>query len=281
MYLTRPGQIDESGFETSITDPDAQVKDQVRKMCANPAPIPLQETLATRSNLTQKCKPALARNLDVIHNGETKTENKTMKIERRRFTGFAVAALMIMATISFAFDKADKAAHVRWDIISLVFSTTPFTVNSGGVAFAKTDDGSTIKLTGSGTFVAPAGRHGRSGAATGEGTWETFGPTGTPTGSGNYVVVGLVRFELANFGTPVFIDNVGDINEAANGTANVEVEFDDGSRGILGIGCHGPGAPPGIDEGVITTKGFVTYWNAQNPAPGVDANRTAFHVRQK
>src|SRR5438093_10007623 len=106
-----------------------------------------------------------------------------MKIERRRLTGFAVVALMIMATTSFAFGQAQ---HVRWDIISLVF--TPPTLNPGGVAFAKTDDGSTIKLTGFGTFVAPAGRHGRSGAATGGGTWETFNPAGTSTGSGNYVV---------------------------------------------------------------------------------------------
>jgi len=215
--------------------------------------------------------------LTLSRKAKQELEDKAVKIERRRWTGLAVAVLTIMATISFAFGKAE---HVRWDIVSLVFTTTPVTLNPGGPAFAKTDDGSTIKLTGSGNFVAPAGRHGKSGAASGEGTWETFDPAGTPTGSGNYVVVGLVRFELANSQTGVFIDNIGDTNERANGTAYVEVEYDDGSRGIFGIGCHGPGAPPGIDEGVIATKGFVTYWNAQNPAPGVDANRTVFHVRR-
>jgi hypothetical protein len=45
------------------------------------------------------------------------------------------------------------------------------------------------------------------------------------------------------------------------------------------VGCHGPGAPPGIFEGIATTKGFKTYYAVQPPAPGVDANRTLYHVR--
>ena len=51
------------------------------------------------------------------------------------------------------------------------------------------------------------------------------------------------------------------------------------SEGVLGVGCHGPGAPDGILEGVIATKGYVTYWDGQAPVGGVDANRTLFHVR--
>ena len=35
---------------------------------------------------------------------------------------------------------------------------------------------------------------------------------------------------------------------------------------------------PGIEEGVIATKGYVTYWTGQVPVGGVDANRTVFHV---
>ena len=42
---------------------------------------------------------------------------------------------------------------------------------------------------------------------------------------------------------------------------------------------QGPGAPAGIVEGVITTKDYVTYWDAQAPVGGVDANRTIFHIR--
>jgi hypothetical protein len=60
----------------------------------------------------------------------------------------------------------------------------------------------------------------------------------------------------------------------------LRIEYSDGSEGILGIGCGGPGAPAGIQEGVIATKGFVTYWTRGVPAPGVNANRTIFHVRQ-
>ena len=33
-----------------------------------------------------------------------------------------------------------------------------------------------------------------------------------------------------------------------------------------------------IQEGITATKGFVHYWNRVDPAPGVDANRTVFHV---
>jgi hypothetical protein len=39
-------------------------------------------------------------------------------------------------------------------------------------------------------------------------------------------------------------------------------------------------APDGIEEGIIATKGFVTYWTGEVPVPGVDENRTIFHVRQ-
>ena len=82
-----------------------------------------------------------------------------------------------------------QAQHVRWDIVSLVFGT-PNIVNPGGVAYATTKNPTSlkIKLTGSGTFVAPASG-GESSAVTGGGTWETF--SGCPsacvsTGGGSY-----------------------------------------------------------------------------------------------
>ena len=100
-----------------------------------------------------------------------------------------------------------------------------------------------IKLTGSGTFVASPGS-GTSGAATGGGTWLTSG-AGLPTGSGTYRVTRLVSWAFANFqfGDPGFIDAIGDKSETANGTAVLLIAYYDGSEGILGIGCHGPGAP--------------------------------------
>ncbi len=183
--------------------------------------------------------------------------------------------------ISASQGASGSAAHVRWDIVSLNFSTTPLTVSAGGAAFASARNPGMLKiqLTGAGTFVAPASG-GPSGAVTGGGTWETFSGT-TSTGSGTYQVTGLVSWEFANSQTPGSLnDNIGNQAQAANGTAVLRIEYSDGSEGTLGVGCHGPGAPGGIVEGVIATKGFATYWDAEAPAGGVDKNRTLFHVEQ-
>jgi hypothetical protein len=143
------------------------------------------------------------------------------------------------------------------------------------MASAEAPDGDTITLTGSGTFVAPAGSNGGSGAVTGGGTWQTA------TASGTYKVKELVSFVFANFQstTPPLTDEIGNLNQRANGTAVLRIQFSDGQSGVLTVGCHGPGAPPGIFEGIATTKGYKTYYTVQDPVGGVDANRTIFHVR--
>ncbi len=169
-----------------------------------------------------------------------------------------------------------KADHVRWDIISVDIPIT--TVSPGGVAFASADANLKIKLTGSGTFVAPASG-GTSDAVSGGGTWETFNGA-VSTGSGTYQVTGLASWQFANFQSPGLIDHIGNTNERANGNAVLRIEYSDGSLGTLGIGCHGPGAPAGIQEGVIATKSFMTFWTREAPLPTVDADRTIFHVRQ-
>ena len=134
-------------------------------------------------------------------------------------------------------------------------------------------NGDTITLTGSGHFVAPASGKG-SGAVDGGGTW-----TATSGGSGSYIVTGLVSWVSAGPQANVgFIDNI-DEGTRTNGTAVLTIAFSDGSSGVLTIGCHGPGAPPGIFEGIATTKGYKTYYTVQPPTAGVDANRTIFHVR--
>jgi len=100
------------------------------------------------------------------------------------------------------------------------------------------------------------------------------------TASGTYEVTELASWEFANFQAEVgFIDNI-DEGRRANGTAVLKITFSDGSQGVLTVGCHGPGAPPGIFEGIATTKGHKTYYDVQPPQGGVDANRTIFHVRQ-
>src|SRR5262249_11258098 len=102
----------------------------------------------------------------------------------------------------------------------------------------------------------------------------------TATGAGTYEVTRLASFEFANFQSPGLIDLIGDANERANGNAVLVIKYSDGSIGTLGVGCHGPGAPVGIVEGVIATKGYVTYWDAEAPTPTQNKNRTLFHVEQ-
>jgi hypothetical protein len=79
--------------------------------------------------------------------------------------------------------------------------------------------------------------------------------------------------------TPAFIAFIGSLTQRTNGTAVLRIAFSDGQSGVLTVGCHGPGAPPGIIEGIATTKGFKTYYEVEDPVGGVDANRTIFHVR--
>jgi hypothetical protein len=181
----------------------------------------------------------------------------------------ALAALLPM-TVS-----AGAAKHVRWDIISLVGGAPPGPLNPGGIASAMAPDGDMITLTGTGTFVAPGGSNGGNDAVTGGGTWRT------DTASGTYKVKELVSFVMANHqsSTPAFIDNIGPLTQRTNGTAVLRIAFSDGLSGVLTVGCHGPGAPPGIIEGITTTKGYKTYYEAEEPVGGVDANRTIFHVR--
>lgn len=201
-----------------------------------------------------------------------------MRITRWIFLG-AVVCLAVVLAMAFRSPVAQGAAdHVRWDIIHLNPATTPPTVTAGGVAFASARNPGTlsIKLTGSGTFVGPASG-GTSSSVTGGGTWETFSGT-TSTGSGTYDVVELVHWTFSNLQTPGAIKDLIDDGAGANGVAVFRIHYSDGSEGVLGVGCHGPGAPNGTLEGVIASKGHVTYWDAQAPVGGVDADRTSFHL---
>jgi len=202
-----------------------------------------------------------------------------MKIVSKWILASAVVSLAGLLCMTVGLPAVQGAAdHVRWDIIHLDATTTPPTISAGGVGFASARNPSSlsIKLTGSGTFVAPASG-GTSGAVTGGGTWETFSGT-TSTGSGTYEVVGLAHWTFSNFQPPVLTDLIDD-GAATNGVAVFRIRYSDGSEGVLGVGCHGPGAPDGAVEGVIASKGHVTYWDAQAPVGGVDADRTVFHVK--
>lgn len=194
-----------------------------------------------------------------------------MRGKEKCFFCVGVVLLWVVTAGSLAYGQA---AHVRWDIVSLAPPISP-----GGIASAKANDNSTITLTGSGTFVAPAGGDGTSSAATGGGTWQTFSPAGIPTGAGTYQVTGLVRWDKAPGALPPAVpDLIGNPAERSAGLAVLRVEYSDGSRGILVASCALPGAPASIFEGITASKSFVDYWNRVPPVPGVNANRTLFHV---
>ena len=207
-----------------------------------------------------------------------------MKIKKLGLLVVPVLALAVVLPLPAA---AGGAQHVRWDIVNVspipIAPPPPVTFNPGGVASAQAPDGEWITLTGSGTFVAPDGSNGGSGAVTGGGTWTTSTGSG-PTGSGTYVVKELVNWVFASSqplligGFPV-TDNTGDTTTRANGTAVLRIEFSNGDAGVLTVGCHGPGAPPGIFEGIATTKGFKTYYKVPAPLGNVNAGRTLFHVQ--
>jgi len=190
----------------------------------------------------------------------------------------AVAGVFMLTTLAGA--QSGHAQSVRWDIISFVGGAFPGPINPGGVSSALAPDNTKITLTGSGTFVAPSSNKVGSREVTGGGEWTVYNAVGAVVANGHYRVKELVSWEFANFqsATPVAIDNIGDLDERANGTAVLRIKFSDGQLGILTVGCHGPGAPDGIFEGIATTKGFKTYYAVQAPAGGVDANRTLFHI---
>ena len=201
-----------------------------------------------------------------------------MRIHRHGF--LATSALVVLAVLSWPLFAAAGAnddreeTRVRWDIVRFT-SFAPPTFQAGGVASARANDGSTIMLTGSGTFEV-----GESDEVTGGGQWATFNPSGTMTGSGRYRVRRLIRFDLAPgtiVGTPI-IDNIGDKAAAHSGLVALTIQYSDGSRGVLFVSCDLPvGTPPQIFEGVTASKGFVDYWNRVAPVANVDGNRTAFH----
>lgn len=142
------------------------------------------------------------------------------------------------------------AAQIGWEIF--------------GSASATAADGLKIIVTGAGTFVAPAGGGGTSSAATGGGTWETRDASDAVTGSGDYTVTGLVRWERA-------LASVPSIPGSTAGLAILRVEYSDGSPGTLTISCRISNAQPGRFEGVTVSKSFVDFWNRVT-------SPTLFHV---
>jgi hypothetical protein len=155
-------------------------------------------------------------------------------------------------------------ALMRWDIISVDFTT--LTASPGGMASAFANDNSKITLTGTGTFRSNSGN---SQNVTGGGTWETS------TGSGTYEVTGFVSYVLAPGTFPLAHDNIGNPADARAGLAVLKISYNDGSDGVLIVSCTIAGTPAAVFEGITATKAYVDYLRPD--VPGND-NRTVFHV---
>lgn len=197
------------------------------------------------------------------------------RLSIRRIAGIALAVAVLALTSLSGKAAAGTDNHLmRWDIVSVDFATGTF--SAGGVASARANGGFKITLMGSGTFRSNPGK---PQDVTGGGMWTTFDSDGTTvTGSGNYDVTGFVRFEVAP-GTPGLPnDNIGNLADNRAGLLIVKIAYDDGSEGTLVVSCHLVGTPSSVFEGVTATKGFVDYWNREAPTPGVDGNRTTFHI---
>ncbi len=111
-------------------------------------------------------------------------KGKNMRIDRRGFLAIRVLLLSLLLISTVKGD--DQENTFKW----FVFSATP-------PQSAAASDGSKIQVTGTGTFQV-----GDPERVTGGGTWATFGSSGSLTGSGNFQVTRLVKFDLAPGSVP-------------------------------------------------------------------------------
>jgi hypothetical protein len=195
--------------------------------------------------------------------------------------GFLLVIAAGISVLPISETRAADNNKIRWDIPHNDFTTTPFTVSPGGHSSAIANDGTSITLTGSGTFRANSGKPQN---VTGGGTWETFDEKDVSTGSGTYEVTGFVSFVLAPAPDPhvPVIDNVCSDCVLHSGLAVLRISYSDGGEGILVISCNvpGEGTPESVFEGITVSKDFIDYWNRVAPVPGVDGNRTLIHILQ-
>ena len=203
-----------------------------------------------------------------------------MRTEARPTSRLVLVSLAVLLAMTVGSPVVrGQAQHVRWDIIVL---SPGVTVNPGGQASAKDNINDTITLTGTGTFVAPAGGGGASSAATGGGTWTICNAAGTVCSNGSYEVTGLVRWEEAPGTFPVTFDNIGNPADFRAGLAVLRIQYNDGSHGILVVSCQGAGTPGSVFEGITVSKDDVDFWNRVAPSgtpATANANRTSFHLQ--
>lgn len=155
-----------------------------------------------------------------------------MRARNLRLLGVAVALFSVLAIDSKV--RASGDTQFKW------------VIDSSASALAV--DGSSITLTGTGTF-AP----GDPEEVTGGGTW-----TVSTGGGGTFQVTRFIRFDLAP----------GSFSPNPNihaGLVFLRVAYSDGSRGVLTVSCALPGTPSNLADGAHASKGFVDYFNRQAP----------------
>ncbi|MGH9968887.1 MAG: hypothetical protein ACREBG_13960 [Pyrinomonadaceae bacterium] len=196
-----------------------------------------------------------------------KTKMRTITILLSLVFGIGAILLSGVTKANIPVIADDDDTVVRWDIVHLA---PPFCPTPGGNASATThhNNNSTITLTGSGTFE-PGDRK----EVTGGGTWTTA------SGSGTYRVTELVSWIQAPGAVNCSNDTIP--GQRSAGLAVLRIRYNDGSKGVLTVSCRLPGTPTEVFEGIAVTKGFVGYTHNVEPIPGVDANRTLFHIQQE
>jgi hypothetical protein len=151
---------------------------------------------------------------------------------------FRISLILLVSPLIFAVyagadrDGDRKETTYRWDIIKIPNSNPP-TVFEGGFASALANDGSSITVTGHGTFEPR-----EPDEVTGGGAWTTYAPGSTTvTGNGTYRVQQLVRFDLAPGVLTGTVDNIP------------------GAKGDLTDTRAGLILPPGFIGGDVTADG--------------------------
>lgn len=202
------------------------------------------------------------------------------KITRREVlqSAAAVGVLGALGGPAAAFGADGPDVRLRWDIVNIF---TPC-VEPDGHASATTVDGARITMMGSGTF--PNVNRCRK-DVTGGGTWAitpgTAGSDGCFEGSGTFSVTELLSWVVAPGvfpEPPLTCDAIGRKEDIRAGLAKLRVEYSNGEAGVLTVSCHLLGTPDCIFEGITATMAYESFTHPDAPAPGVDANRTAFHV---
>jgi hypothetical protein len=207
---------------------------------------------------------------------------KDLQITRRQILKGAGAAGVLGALALPTGVLADEEAsehRVRWDVVSINF--TAGSVNPGGHATARSNDGDRITIAGSGTF--PDARNKCRRDVTGGGTWRI--PSASDprcfSGSGTYKVVELLSWTPAATKFPLPHDNIGEIEDATSGLAKLRVAYSNGAHGVLTVSCQlrvgEEGAPECIFEGITASMEWEDFFNNDAPTPGIDGNRTVFH----